>query len=48
MVEEYFQSSVQLKETHNYLIITLKIAKAIFPVCEVKNSNRAFRREVVN
>ena len=42
MVEEYFQNSVQLltDELHNYLVI----GKAIYPVCDVKNSNRAFRR----
>ena len=35
---------LRVKEIHNYLMITLKIEKAICPVCEVKNSNRAFRR----
>ena len=29
---------------HNYLMITLKIGNNICPVCDVKNSNRAFRR----
>ena len=33
---------------HNYLMITLKIGKAICPVCDVKNSNRAFRQQVAN
>ena len=27
---------------HNYLMITSKIGKVICPVCDVKNSNRAF------
>ena len=31
-------------EIHNYLMITLKIGKAICHVCDVKNSNRAFRQ----
>ena len=46
MVEEYFQNGVQLlsNELKRYFMITLKIGKAICPVCDVKNSNRAFRR----
>ena len=46
MVQEYFQKGVQLlaNEIYNYLMITLKIIEAISPVCDVKNSNRAFRQ----
>ena len=31
-----------------YLIKTLEIVKAISTVCDVKNSNKAFRRQVAN
>ena len=49
MVYEYFQNSVQLSvnelcKVYNYLMITLKTGKTICPVCDVKNSNIAFRR----
>ena len=30
----------------NYLMITLKIIKASLPVCDVRNSKRAFRQSV--
>ena len=51
MSSEHFQNSVQLlaNALKRYIpTSSLKIGKAIYPVCDVKNSNRAFRWQVAN